>query len=305
MPTKFTPITNGAPQSGGEIDNLISAIQSMRQMRKQMKDEEWKNYTMNWTKQQHQRTLMEQGKADEADRLSAEYQNRITNMLANPQPQGGYKMADVDMLSTQGKMSKEQYSMLRERASDYVPDADKRIAFSLMVKDIKDVPMLEKAIKETGIDPNDGYRMWNEHQQMLNAGKGEPKPKPEPKITVGEAEGKNWKEQYRGAGRTQPNGISVRAYGTDDSPTMVVFRPDGLQIEKKRDKYVAVYRENGKRIEVVLTVKDNNLVGSIPGKNKIKPEIKDALDKAYAEWETKNIDAKGKSTGFESRFSSE
>jgi hypothetical protein len=309
MATRFTPITSGAPQGGGEIDNLISAIQSIRQMRKQMKEDEWQAKLRAYQEIQQKRTLLEQGKADDAERSAAEYQGRINSMLTNPQPQGGFSLADVDLLATQGKMSKEQYSMLRERASDYVPDSQRLVNFSMMIPNITDEATFASAVQQTGVDFGEAMRLWNESKEGKgSAGNGEPQPKPEPKpkaVTVGEAEGKNWKEQYRGAGRTQPNGISVKAYGTDDSPTMVVFRSDGLQIEKKRDKYVAVYRENGKRIEVVLTVDGDKLVGHLPGKNKIKPEIKDALDKAYAEWETKNIDAKGKSTGFESRFSSE
>ena len=302
MATKFTPISTAQPQQSGEIDNLISAIQSMRQMRKQMKKDEWDKQVQAYRQLEMARTQSGWAKEDEAERSAAEFQGRITNMLANPQPQGGHTMADVQMLATQGKMTDEQYGMLMQTATDYVPESDKRIAFASRLGEITDIPMLEKAIKETGIYPNDAYRMMNEHQQLnkptggkggggSGGGKGEGGSAMSADLIYSQAQDMNKVLQMRSKAGYVINGVAVKAKGKSETPAISIKDADGYEWQLT-NKGVYVWA-NGRWQKANKSGKEYK---STKGRNLVLPEgYARALEDGYSIYQESMIGGKGKS----------
>jgi hypothetical protein len=301
MATRFTPITSGAPQGGGEIDNLISAIQSIRQMRKQMKEDEWQAKLRAYQEIQQKRTLLEQGKADDAERSAAEYQGRINSMLTNPQPQGGFSLADVDLLATQGKMSKEQYSMLRERASDYVPDSQRLVNFSMMIPNITDEATFASAVQQTGVDFGEAMRLWNESKEGKgSAGNGEPQPKPEPKpkpepdLLQSQAVAVNTLDKMKTTGLVI-DGVKVKAKpgGTKKSfetPAVEIKDADGYTWQQTNTGTYVWLDGKWKKAE-----KDGKKYKSTKGRNLTLSETySKIIDKGYEELQKAMIEGKGK-----------
>ena len=296
MATRFTPITSGQPQQSGEIDNLISAIQSIRQMRKQMKDEEWKNYTMNWIKRQNERTAMMQGREDELD-------TKVSMLSQNPH-------TSADVVPLFGQVPNPTYQALLESSTDVTEKQKQGSAATIsMIGEVEKNPwiatseLMTKA-DQSGADIDKVLKVQQTIQgdlrqlQLLNKttggggkdgeGTGEGK---SPDLIYAQAQDMNKILQMRSKGGYVINGVTVKAKQGGDAPAIAIKDADGYEWQLT-NKGVFVWHSGAWN----KANKSGKGYKSTKGKNLELPEgYARALEEGYKIYQDSKIGATGKS----------
>jgi hypothetical protein len=299
MATRFTPITSGAPQGGGEIDNLISAIQSIRQMRKQMKEDEWQKYLREYK--------LKQDKQADADRAESDSINSTVDML-NKTPHTSDLVKPLF-----GKINSSIYNSLMESSTDVVESNKQKDASTLgLLKEIEGNPwmatsdLMSKA-SEVGADTDRLLKLQQNiqsdlrQQQMLNKTtnpepkpKPEPKPRPEPDLLQSQGVAVNTLDKMKTTGLVI-DGVNVKAKpgGTKKSfetPAVEIKDADGYTWQQTNTGTYVWLDGKWKKAE-----KDGKKYKSTKGRNLTLSETySKIIDKGYEELQKAMIEGKGK-----------